>query len=55
MQILRWMQRAIQFVFDPEIYCLAWLAVRNQLKGHRFNAIASDQNEQKRAKAVSSQ
>jgi len=55
MQILQWIRRAIQFVFDPEIYYLAWLAARNQLKGGRFNAIASGQNEQKRANAVSSQ
>jgi hypothetical protein len=54
MQIFEWMKRAIQLVFDPEIYCLAWLAVRNQLRRPRSQDLASDQNKKKRAKAVNS-
>ncbi len=55
MQIFRWMQRLFQFVFDPEIYCLAWLAVRNQLREPRGKPMPSNQGNKRRAKAVSSQ
>lgn len=55
MQIFQWIKRAIQFVLDPEIYCLAWLAIRNHLKGRRSLELAATQDQKERAKAVHSQ
>lgn len=54
MQIFQWMKRAIEFVFDPEFYCLAQLAVRNHMRG-RYAEVASSQREKKHAKAVNNQ
>jgi hypothetical protein len=54
MQIFQWIKRAIQFVFDPEVYCLAWIALRNQLRSQRSPALASTEDKKKRAKAVHS-
>jgi hypothetical protein len=54
MRILRWMKQAILFVFDPEIYFLAWIAVRNQLRPGRTAQVPPPRNVRKRAKAVNS-
>ena len=54
MRILRCMKQAILFVFDPEIYFLVWMAVRNKLRTGRTANISPPRNVRKRAKAVNS-
>lgn len=51
MRILQWAKQAIQFVFDPDIYCLMELAIRNLHKGRCVAGHVSDL-EKTRAKAV---
>lgn len=53
MRILLWMKRAIQFVFDPDVYCLALLAIRHHMRS-RSHELAITKEEKKRAKAVNS-
>jgi hypothetical protein len=54
MRILRWIKQAILFVFDPEIYFLAWIAFRNQFRTGRAAQISPSRNTRKRAKAMHS-
>ena len=52
MRLLQWVKRAIQFVFDPEMYFLALLALRNHLKKRHPETVALD--EKKRATSTTS-
>lgn len=37
MQFAGMIKRFLQFLFDPDVYCLAWLSIRNQFKkSHAF-------------------
>lgn len=55
MQVLQWIKRALEFVFDPETYCLAWLAVRNHVRAQHSPEAADARAEKKRAKAFNGQ
>lgn len=54
MRIFQWMKRAIQFVFDPEMYYLAWLAIKNQFKPQHSSSPTANPDKKKRAKAFNS-
>lgn len=52
MHLLSGLKRFLQFVLDPDTYCLLWLALRNQLKKPSVSVSASADPPKKRAKAV---
>ena len=54
MHVLRGLKRLLQFVVDPDMYCLLWLAIRNHFKGKKQVAPtpASTVGQKERAKTV---
>lgn len=52
MQILQGMKRVVQLICDREMYSLAWIAAKNELKRPQASASQVPQAEQKKAKAV---
>lgn len=55
MQIFQWIKRAVQFVFDPDVYDLAWLAIRNHWKQKPAQELAPCEDKKKHAKAINIQ
>jgi hypothetical protein len=46
------MKQVVQFIFDPEIYCLAWIAVKNQFRKPSLIELPKPDTEEKSAKAA---